>query len=114
MFAEGETLGSAKVYGGASGSVPLKADAGLVKVMVPKAGGEQLIARIVYQGPVPAPVQARPADRHAQGLARRQVGAGDAAARPPAASARAILPQRAFDAVTEMVIALFRAGAERL
>ena len=24
--------------------------------MVPKAGGEQLIARIVYTGPVPAPV----------------------------------------------------------
>ena len=44
-----------------------------------RAGGEKLIARIVYQGPVPAPVTAGPADRPAQGLARRQAGLADAA-----------------------------------
>ena len=33
--------------------------------------------------------------------------------RPPSVG-KGNLPQRAFDAVTEMVIALFRAGAERL
>ncbi len=55
LFAEGQIIGSAKVYGGASGYVPLQA-AGPVKIMVPKSGGEKLIARIAYQGPVPAPV----------------------------------------------------------
>jgi serine-type D-Ala-D-Ala carboxypeptidase (penicillin-binding protein 5/6) len=113
LFADGEVLGFAKVYGGANSYVPLKADVGEVKIMVPKAGGERLIARIVYQGPVPAPVKAgTPAGAlkvwrgenvvletplHASG----NVGTGN-------------LPQRAIDAVTEMVIALFRAGAERL
>jgi D-alanyl-D-alanine carboxypeptidase (penicillin-binding protein 5/6) len=55
IFAEGQTIGTAKVFGGASGRVALKAD-GEVKVMLPKSGGERLIARIVYTGPIPAPV----------------------------------------------------------
>ncbi len=49
LFAQGVTLGSAKVFGGADGHVPLQAT-GPVTIMVPKAGGERLIARIVYQG----------------------------------------------------------------
>ena len=44
------------MFGGADGYVPLKAN-GPVRVMVPKNGGERLIARIVYTGPVPAPVK---------------------------------------------------------
>src|SRR5476649_1318230 len=55
LFAEGQTIGSAKVYGGASGHVPLVAT-GLARVMLPKSGAEKLVARIVYTGPVPAPV----------------------------------------------------------
>ena len=38
------------------GYVPLKAD-GAVRVMVPKDGGARLVARIVYSGPVRAPVK---------------------------------------------------------
>src|SRR6185312_2934093 len=56
LFAEGQTLGEAKVFGGDKGSVPLVAD-GAVQIMVPRAGGEKLVARIVYSGPVPAPVK---------------------------------------------------------
>ena len=37
--------------------MPLVASAGMVRIMVPKNGGEHLIARIVYTGPVPAPVK---------------------------------------------------------
>lgn len=112
LFAEGQTLGTAKVYGGAEGKVPLMAD-GLVKVMMPKAGGERLIARIVYSGPVPAPV------KKGQTIGAVKVWRGEnLILTQPLHAAESVgvgsLPQRAFDAVTEMVIALFRAGAERL
>jgi D-alanyl-D-alanine carboxypeptidase (penicillin-binding protein 5/6) len=112
LFADNETLGSAKVFGGADGYVPLKAD-GPVKIMVPKAGGERLIARIVYNGPVPAPVRA------GLPVGKLKVWRGDnVVLETPLHAAgnvdRGNLPQRALDAVTEMVIALFRAGAARL
>ena len=112
LFAEGQQLGTAKVYGGSQGKVPLMAD-GLVKVMMPKAGGERLIARIVYTGPVPAPV------KKGQAIGAVKVWRGDnLILTQPLHAAEDVragsLPQRAFDAVTEMVIALFRAGADRL
>ena len=112
LFAEGQTIGSAKVFGGASGHVPLVAN-GQVKVMVPKAGGDRLIARIVYTGPVPAPVAA------GQPIGNLKVWRNDnVILTMPLKAATSVptgtLSQRAFDAVTEMVIALFRAGAERL
>ncbi len=113
LFAEGETLGSAKVYGGATGSVPLKADIGEVKIMVPKAGGEHLTARIVYQGPVPAPV------KEGTPVGALKVWRGEnVVLETPLHAAGSVgkggLTQRAFDAVTESVIGLFRAGAERV
>ena len=49
-----------------------------IKVMVPKNGSEKLIARVVYNGPVRAPVAAGPAGRRGQGLARRQCRDGSA------------------------------------
>jgi D-alanyl-D-alanine carboxypeptidase (penicillin-binding protein 5/6) len=112
LFNDNETLGSAKVYGGADGYVPLKAD-GPVKVMVPKNGGERLIARIVYSGPVPAPV------RTGLPVGKLKVWRGEnVVLETPLHAAGNVsvgnLPQRALDAVTEMVIALFRAGAARL
>jgi D-alanyl-D-alanine carboxypeptidase (penicillin-binding protein 5/6) len=112
IFADNQTLGSAKVYGGATGYVPLKAD-GPVKVMVPKDGGARLVARIVYTGPVPAPVKT------GLPIGKLKVWRGDnVVLEAPLHAAASVgvgnLPQRAFDAVTEMVIALFRAGAERL
>jgi D-alanyl-D-alanine carboxypeptidase (penicillin-binding protein 5/6) len=112
IFAEGQTIGTAKVFGGASGRVALKAD-GEVKVMLPKSGADRLIARIVYTGPVPAPV--------AEGtpIGNLKVWRNDSLILTmPLRAAENIgkgnMPQRAFDAVTEMIIALFRAGAERL
>jgi len=49
LFTEGQTIGAAKVYGGATGQVSLKST-GDVQVMLPKNGPEKLIARIVYSG----------------------------------------------------------------
>ncbi|HET8544663.1 MAG TPA: D-alanyl-D-alanine carboxypeptidase family protein [Pseudolabrys sp.] len=112
IFAEGQTIGTAKVFGGASGRVALKAD-GEVKVMLPKSGADRLIARIVYTGPVPAPVT------EGTPIGNLKVWRNDnLILTMPLKAAENIgkgnMPQRAFDAVTEMIIALFRAGAERL
>ncbi len=112
LFAEGQTIGSAKVFGGADGYVPLKAD-GPIRVMVPKNGDDRLMARIVYTGPVPAPVA------EGQAVGNLQVLRGDkvilATPLHTAASVKVgTLSQRAFDAVTETVINLVRAGAARL
>jgi D-alanyl-D-alanine carboxypeptidase (penicillin-binding protein 5/6) len=112
LFAEGQILGSAKVYGGARGSVPLQAT-GPVKIMVPKSGGEKLIARIAYKGPVPAPLE------QGQTVGLLKVWRDDKLVlQMPLRAAESVgkgsMPGRALDAVTEMVIALFRAGAERL
>ena len=112
LFAEGQVVGFAKVYGGSSGSVPLQAP-GLVKIMVPKSGGERLIARIAYQGPVPAPIT------QGQPIGQLKVWRDDKLVlQTPLKAAGSIgrgnMSERALDAVSEMVINLFRAGAERL
>src|SRR6266536_1425261 len=57
LFAANQQVGYAKVFGGESRSVKL-AGREPIKVMVAKNGAEKLIARIVYNGPVRAPVQA--------------------------------------------------------
>jgi D-alanyl-D-alanine carboxypeptidase (penicillin-binding protein 5/6) len=112
LFAEGQEIGTAKVFGGADGKVPVMTD-GQVRIMVPKAGGDRITARIVYTGPVPAPVT------QGQLIGNLKVWRNDnlVLTMPLKASesvGKGTLSQRAFDAVTEMVIALFRAGAERL
>ena len=112
LFEAGTNVGTAKVFGGAESRVPLVADK-QVRVMMPKAGGERLIARVVYTGPVPAPV------KKGQQVGAVKVWRGDnlILTQPLAAAedvGKGTLTQRAFDALSEMVIALFRAGAERL
>jgi D-alanyl-D-alanine carboxypeptidase (penicillin-binding protein 5/6) len=113
LFAEGQTIGEAKVYGGDKGKVPLIYPKGAVTLMVPRGAGEKIIARIVYTGPVRAPVT------KGQPIGRLKIWRGDIVALElPLQAAEDIGPgnmsQRAFDAATEMVINLFRAGAERL
>jgi D-alanyl-D-alanine carboxypeptidase (penicillin-binding protein 5/6) len=112
LFVADDTIGTAKVYGGADSKVPLIADR-KIRVMMPKTGTERLVARIVYTGPVPAPV------KKGQAIGALKVWRGDnlILVQPLRASedvGKGSLTQRAFDAMTEMVIALFRAGAERL
>src|SRR6516165_5304557 len=55
LFAEGQTVGDAKVFGGDRSYVPLIAP-GIVKVMLPRNNSQRLLARIVYTGPIPAPI----------------------------------------------------------
>ena len=112
LFAEGQTIGAAKVYGGATGRVSLVAG-GQVRVMLPKSGPDKLIARIVYSGPVPAPIE------QGQRIGALKVWRNDnVILEMPLKAAESVgkgnISQRAFDAVTEMMVGLFRAGAERL
>ncbi len=112
MFAEGQTVGEAKVYGGASSYVPLVGP-GTVSLMMPRNTNERIIARIVYTGPVPAPI------KRGQTIGKLKVWRGDNLALDvPLQAAEDVasgsMPQRAMDAATEMMIGLFRAGVDKL
>ncbi len=112
LFAEGQFVGEAKVYGGETGRVALIGPKA-IGLMVPRNSNEKIIARIVYSGPVPAPVEkGRP-------VGVLKVWRGDIVAlEVPLRAAESVgvgsMSQRAFDAATEFVVGLFRAGAKRL
>ncbi|WEX79066.1 D-alanyl-D-alanine carboxypeptidase [Sinorhizobium numidicum] len=101
IFAEGETIGEASVYGGAASRVPLVAG-GPVDVLLPVNNPERLTARIVYKWPLSAPV-----------AAGRQVGVvrlwnGDKLLREvPVRTANAVevgtLTSRSIDALQELL-----------
>lgn len=57
IFAANSTVGYADVYGGTGRSVPLVTDKDIV-VLVPRDASEKLSAKIVYAGPLLAPVEA--------------------------------------------------------
>jgi D-alanyl-D-alanine carboxypeptidase (penicillin-binding protein 5/6) len=112
VFAENQTIGYAKVFGGDSRSVALSSREP-VKVMVQKNGNDKLIARIVYSGPVRAPIEA------GQKVGAVKVWRGsNIAVETPVYATEAIgqgsTIRRAVDGVTELAIGLFRAGAEKL
>ena len=112
LFAEGETVAEAKVYGGTQGRVPVSAD-GPIKLMVPRGTNEKVIAKMIYTGPVRAPV------REGQSIGQLLVWRGDVKAlEVPLKATESVgvgsTSQRAFDAATELVIGLFRSAAKRL
>ena len=111
LFVDGQEIAYAKVYGGAKSSVALVAPKE-VRLMVPRNTREKIFARVVYNGPVPAPVQ------QGQKVGTLKVWRGDfVALEVPLQAADSVpagsMPQRAFDAATELVIGLFRAGFQR-
>ena len=55
LFEPGEAVGAASVFGGTTGRVNLRGD-GAVKMLKPRGEIENMEARIVYTGPVMAPV----------------------------------------------------------
>lgn len=56
LFEEDQTVGEARVFGGDKRKVALRSD-GPLKLLIPQADRNKLKARIVFEGPVPAPVQ---------------------------------------------------------
>jgi D-alanyl-D-alanine carboxypeptidase (penicillin-binding protein 5/6) len=112
LFSEGQEIAYAKVYGGAKGSVPVVAEKA-VNLMVPRGVRERIIARMVYSGPIRAPVQ------QGQNIGTLKVWRGEfLVLEVPVQAAEAVgtgsISRKAFDAATEMVIGVFRAGLQRL
>ena len=112
LFAENQQVGFARVFGGESRHVKL-ASREPIKVMVPKTGNEKLIARIVYNGPVRAPVQ------QGQKIGVVRVWRGDKVAMDaPVFAAEAIgtgsTMRRAIDGASELVIGIFRSSTAKL
>ncbi len=56
IFAAGETIGAAKVFGGDRSEVTLIADKA-VTLFTPRGSNEKLTGKVVYDGPIPAPVE---------------------------------------------------------
>jgi serine-type D-Ala-D-Ala carboxypeptidase (penicillin-binding protein 5/6) len=112
LFAADQPVGYAKVFGGESRSVKLTSHEP-VKVMVQKNGTDKLIARVVYNGPVRAPFESG----QQVGVVKVWRGA-NIAVETPVYTAEAVSKgstmRRAFDGVSELVIGMFRAGAEKL
>ena len=112
LFAEGQNIGEAKVFGGDSSYVHLIAP-GLITLMMPRNSNDRLLARIIYTGPVPAPVT------KGQPIGKLRVFRGEnLALEAPLAAAEDVgkgtMSQRAVDGATELMIGLFKAGVNKL
>jgi D-alanyl-D-alanine carboxypeptidase (penicillin-binding protein 5/6) len=112
LFSPGQAVGYAKVFGGDSGSVKLETGEP-IKIMVQKNGTDKLNARVVYRGPIRAPVQSG-----------QQIGSfkvwrnGNLAMETPVYAGESVgtgsMTRRALDGVSELMIGVFRAGVEKL
>jgi len=112
LFAADQPIGYARVFGGERRSVKL-ASREPVKVMVQKNGNDKLIARVVYRGPVPAPIESG----QPVGLIKVWRGSNIAVETPVYAAesvGKGSTVRRAIDGASELVIGVFRAGAEKL
>jgi serine-type D-Ala-D-Ala carboxypeptidase (penicillin-binding protein 5/6) len=112
LFADGQTIGAARVFGGSRSYVPLEAS-GTIRLMVPRNGSADLVARIDYTGPVQAPVH------KGQPIGKLKVWrANELALEVPLKASENVgmgsMTQRAMDGASELVINLFHAGLSRL
>lgn len=106
VFAKDEVVGEATVFGGAKSGVALKAK-GAVELLLPIANRDKVTARIVYNGPLPAPVEA------GQPVGTLRVWIGDTLSQEtPVFAAETVevgsLPRRAADAVKELAVGWLR------
>jgi len=106
IFANGETVGEAEVFGGARSTVPLTAK-GPVEIFLPITNRDKLKARIVYAGPLKAPVE------EGQPVGSLRIWIGDTLSQEtPLFAAQTVdvgsLPSRALDAAKELAIGWLR------
>jgi serine-type D-Ala-D-Ala carboxypeptidase (penicillin-binding protein 5/6) len=112
LFAAQQPIGYAKVFGGESRSVKLVSPKP-IEVMVHKNSNDKLIARIIYSGPVRAPIET------GQEIGIVRVWrAGNIAMETPVYAGESVgvgsTMRRAIDGASELVIGAFRLGAEKL
>jgi len=106
IFAANEIVGEAQVYGGTQGAVPLKAG-GPITVLLPKEATEPVSARVVYQGPLEAPV----AEGQQVGALKVWMGETLSQEAPLYAAApveEGTLSQRALGAIRELAVGWMR------
>jgi serine-type D-Ala-D-Ala carboxypeptidase (penicillin-binding protein 5/6) len=106
LFAQDETVGEAQVFGGDRRSLPLVSPKP-IRVLFPRGSNERLTARIVYTGPLRAPVE------KGTQVARLEVMRGDTQALDVPLYAgenvqTGTLSQRALDGLLEFGSGLFR------
>jgi D-alanyl-D-alanine carboxypeptidase (penicillin-binding protein 5/6) len=111
LFAKGDVIGEAKVFGGSRNAVPLVAKKP-VRLLFPRGTGERVTARIVYKGPVMPPVQ------EGTEVARLRVTRGDVQALDmPLYAAEDVavgsIQQRAVDGLLEFGTGLVRKAFSR-
>ncbi|BBF92778.1 D-alanyl-D-alanine carboxypeptidase family protein [Blastochloris tepida] len=112
LFDTGAAIAEARVFGGAQSRVKLAAE-GPVRILVPRGSTEKITARVVYQGPVRAPVAT------GTPIGRLRVMRGEIlAVEVPLHAGEDVgqgdLTQRALDGAQELVIDLVKAGAAKL
>ncbi|MCB4768310.1 D-alanyl-D-alanine carboxypeptidase [Ancylobacter sp. Lp-2] len=112
LFDKGQVVGEATLYGGARAGIPLVGTAP-IRLLVPRSGGERINARILYEGPIDAPVKA------GTELARLRVMRGDQLALEVPLVAAEDVPEgplwrRALDGAYELVVGLAREGFSKL
>lgn len=106
IFAKDETVGEAEVFGGTQSTVSLKAK-GPIDIFLPITNRDKLTARIVYAGPLKAPVE------EGQPVGSLRVWIGDTLSQEtPLFAAKTVdvgsLPSRALDAAKELAIGWLR------
>ncbi len=106
LFANDEAVGEAQVFGGEKSGVRLKAK-GPVAIFVPLTNKDRLIARIVYEGPLAAPVE------EGMQVGTLRIWIGDTLSQEtPLFTAESVgvgsLHQRAWDAVGELLVGWMR------
>jgi D-alanyl-D-alanine carboxypeptidase (penicillin-binding protein 5/6) len=106
IFAKDEVVGEAQVFGGAKSGVALKAK-GPVDIFLPITNRDKLTAKIIYDGPVVAPIE------EGQPVGALRVWIGDTLSQEtPLFAAESIgvgtLPQRALDAAKELAVGWLR------
>ena len=106
LFTGDEIIGEAQVFGGAKSGVALKAK-GPVSIFIPLTNTERLVARIVYNGPLVAPVE----EGTPVGMLRVWIG-DEMSQETPLYAAETVelgtLQQRALDAVGELLVGWLR------
>ncbi|GGC56610.1 D-alanyl-D-alanine carboxypeptidase family protein [Chelatococcus reniformis] len=112
LFAATAPVGEAEVFGGASGAVPLIAKQP-VKLLAPRGSTEKVVVRIIYKGPLAAPVAA---DKE---VARLIVMRGDIQALElplytQTAVPKGSLPARAVDAAVELSTGFIRRAFKKI
>ena len=106
LFDADEIIGEAQVFGGEKSGVALKA-AGPVSIFIPLTNTNRLVARVVYQGPLTAPVE----EGTPVGMLRIWIG-DSMSQETPLYAAETVklgtLQQRALDAVGELLVGWLR------